>query len=110
MPRLIVKKRPEVVTSPVPPVPPVQQEQPPKRVIKRVLKKVVRPSTPTPEVNKVSTTDLEASDPLTAYQASLTDRDRIVMAIAQDHLGTSFCMERSVGFVAFLTNGAKEGT
>jgi hypothetical protein len=110
MPRLIVKKSIEAVSSPVP-VPPEQQE-PPKRVIKRVLKKVVRSPPPTsiPEVSKLSVADLEASDPLTAYQVSFTDRDRVVLAIARDHLGTSFCMERSVGFVTYLANGAKEGT
>jgi hypothetical protein len=36
------------------------------------------------------------------YLITLTDRDRSVMAIASEHLGTSFCLEKSVGFVEYM--------
>ena len=93
-PRLIVKKRPVVdETILVPENPKV------KRVVKRVVKKEVRVTTPEPE------TDPEAeADPSSAYIASLNNSDRVVLAIAKDHLGTSFCMEKSVGFVEFLAS------
>jgi hypothetical protein len=67
-----------------------------KRLVKRVVKKVSEPEPePEPEPNQ---------DPSVAYLASLNNSDRVVLAIAKDHLGTSFCMEKSVGFVEFLAS------
>ena len=70
-----------------------------KRIVKRVVKKEVTTS-PGPE----PVVDVIEEDPLTIYLSSLNNSDRIVMEIAKDHLGTSFCMEKSVGFVEFLTS------
>lgn len=95
-PRLIVKKRPvvdELVSDP---------EKPKvKRVVKRVAKKEVRVTTPEPEAEAEADAP---QDPSVAYLESLNNSDRVVLAIAKDHLGTSFCMEKSVGFVEFLAS------
>jgi hypothetical protein len=90
-PRLIVKKRPVVDEPNLAPEKPKV-----KRVVKRVVKKVPEPEPePEPEPNQ---------DPSAAYLASLNNSDRVVLAIAKEHLGTSFCMEKSVGFVEFLAS------
>lgn len=36
------------------------------------------------------------------YILTLTDREKLVMEIAREHLQSSFCIERSVGFVKWL--------
>jgi hypothetical protein len=90
-PRLVVKKRPVAAESMSDPEKPKV-----KRLVKRVVKKVSEPEPePEPEPNQ---------DPSVAYLASLNNSDRVVLAIAKDHLGTSFCMEKSVGFVEFLAS------
>ena len=95
-PRLIVKKRPVAAESIL-----VPEKPKVKRVVKRVVKKEVRVTTPEPEAEP----EAEAEpDPSSAYLASLNNSDRVVLAIAKDHLGTSFCMEKSVGFVEFLAS------
>jgi len=95
-PRLIVKKRP-VVDEPT-----LFPEKPKvKRVVKRVVKREVRVTTPEPEPEPEPKPN---QDPTAAYLASLNNSDRVVLAIAKDHLGTSFCMEKSVGFVEFLAS------
>jgi Na+-transporting NADH:ubiquinone oxidoreductase subunit NqrF len=95
-PRLIVKKRPvesELVSDPEKPK------------VKRVVKKKVRVTTPDPDPEPEAEAEAEApQDPSSAYLASLNNSDRVVLAIAKDHLGTSFCMEKSVGFVEFLAS------
>ena len=95
-PRLIVKKRPVVEESIL-----VPEKPKVKRVIKRVIKKEVRVTTPEPEPDPEPEPN---KDPSIAYLASLNNSDRVVLAIAKDHLGTSFCMEKSVGFVEFLAS------
>jgi hypothetical protein len=93
-PRLVVKKRP-VSTAPSPEEMSVSAEQPaldvsavskPKK--KRLVKKEV----------------VSVTDPVDVYMSSLNSSDRLVMNIAKDHLGTSFCLEKSVGFVDFLAS------
>ena len=93
-PRLIVKKRPVVDESIL-----VPEKPKVKRVVKRVVKKDVHVTTPEPEAEPEAD-----QNPSSAYLASLNNFDRIVLAIAKDHLGTSFCMEKSVGFVEFLAS------
>ena len=95
-PRLIVKKRP-IVDEPI-----LVPEKPKvKRVVKRVAKKEACITTPEPEPEPEPEPN---QDPSAAYLASLNNSDRVVLAIAKDHLGTSFCMEKSVGFVEFLAS------
>lgn len=36
------------------------------------------------------------------YISTLTEREKRVMEIAKEHLQSSFCIERSVGFVKWL--------
>ena len=100
-PRLVVKKKPvsSDVVSEDPPVP----DKPKKRLMKRVVKKIVT-TEPEPVKEPVEEPVKEDTDPLVAYTASLNDFDRMVMEIAKDHLGTSFCLEKSVGFIEFLSN------
>jgi len=97
-PRLIVKKRPVVDDAIL-----VPEKPKVKRVVKRVVKKEVRVTTPEPETDPEAEAEAEP-DPSSAYLASLNNSDRVVLAIAKDHLGTSFCMEKSVGFVEFLAS------
>ena len=102
-PRLIVKKRPVLVEqggeeskSARPNSSDAEEVSKPKvkRIVKRIVKKEVITS-PEPEV---------IEDPMNIYVSSLNSSDRIVMEIAKDHLGTSFCMEKSVGFIEFLAS------
>ena len=44
-------------------------------------------------------------DPLIeAYIASLNDAERKALFIAQDHLGSSFDIEKSIGFMEYVEN------
>lgn len=36
------------------------------------------------------------------YLSTLNEREKIVLQIAKEHLQSSFCIERSVGFVKWL--------
>lgn len=36
------------------------------------------------------------------YLSTLNEREKIVLEIAKEHLQSSFCIERSVGFVKWL--------
>ena len=100
-PRLVVKKKPvsSDTVSEEPPVP----DKLKKRLVKRVVKKIVTPS-PEPVEEPVEEPVKEDMDPLVVYSASLNEFDRMVMEIAKDHLGTSFCLEKSVGFIDFQSN------
>ena len=106
-PRLIVKKRPdpEPTVSVSEDLSCVEVSNPKvKRLVKRVIKKEriisSESSEPEPEPEPV----ILQKDPINVYMSSLNDSDRLVMDIAKDHLGTSFCMEKSVGFVEFLAS------
>lgn len=41
------------------------------------------------------------------YISSLSEREKLVMEIAREHLQSSFCIERSVGFIKWV-NANKE--
>lgn len=110
-PRLIVKKRP--VPVPVPEPEPEQVIEPTKKkkvvVVKRMVpkKNVVQLDVPVtvpvtvPVIEAVVSPESEPKS-MDQYLITLTDRDRSVMAIASEHLGTSFCLEKSVGFVEYM--------
>ena len=36
------------------------------------------------------------------YISTLSEREKIVLEIAKEHLQSSFCIERSVGFIKWL--------
>lgn len=104
-PRLIVKKRPvpEPTVSVSEDLSCVEVSKPKvKRLVKRVIKKerIISSESSEPEPEPV----ILQKDPIDVYMSSLNDSDRLVMDIAKDHLGTSFCMEKSVGFVEFLAS------
>ena len=41
------------------------------------------------------------------YIESLDDTEKLVLEIAKDHLESSFCIERSVGFIKWLKDNSK---
>lgn len=41
------------------------------------------------------------------YIESLDETEKLVLEIAKDHLESSFCIERSVGFVKWLKDNSK---
>ena len=106
-PRLIVKKRPVLVEqggeeskSTRPNSSDAEEVSKPKvkRIVKRIVKKeVITSSEPEPKADVIE-------DPMNIYLSSLNSSDQIVMEIAKDHLGTSFCMDKSVGFIEFLAS------
>ena len=108
-PRLIVKKRPvpEPTVSVSEDLSCVEVSKPKvKRLVKRVIKKkrVISSESAEPEPEPEPEPVILQKDPIDVYMSSLNDSDRLVMDIAKDHLGTSFCMEKSVGFVEFLAS------
>ena len=108
-PRLIVKKRPdpEPTVSVSEDLSCLEVSNPTvKRLVKRVIKKkrVISSESAEPEPEPEPEPVILQKDPIDVYMSSLNDSDRLVMDIAKDHLGTSFCMEKSVGFVEFLAS------
>lgn len=49
-------------------------------------------------------------DDITEYLATLDEVEVQAMEIAKSHLKTSFCLEKSSGFVAFLASKKKKAT
>lgn len=41
------------------------------------------------------------------YIESLDETEKLVLEIAKDHLESSFCIERSVGFIKWLKDNSK---
>ena len=103
-PRLIVKKRPVLVEAPC--CEELSDAEVSKPKVKRVIKRVLKKELDTSSESSKPSADPEVieEDPINIYLSSLNSSDRIVMEIAKDHLGTSFCMEKSVGFVEFLAS------
>ena len=44
----------------------------------------------------------ESIDMKTRYLESLSDKEKIGIEIARKQLGSSFCLERSLGYIQFL--------
>jgi hypothetical protein len=42
------------------------------------------------------------------YIAQLSEQELIVLRIAQEHLETSFCIEKSIGFLEFMEQKQKQ--
>ena len=55
---------------------------------------------PEPETTQKQQETQEKS--VDSYQMQMTDLERKTMLIAQDHLGTSFNMEKSTGYLKYL--------
>ena len=75
-----------------------------KRIVKRKKKVVVEVDVPVivPPVPPVPVPVPVQEKTLATYLASLTEHEQTAMEIARDHLGPSFCLERSGGFVSYL--------
>jgi hypothetical protein len=46
----------------------------------------------------------EIENTIQKYMESLTEKERVALQIAQDHLESSFDIERSVGYLEFKKN------
>lgn len=51
----------------------------------------------------------ESIDMKTRYLESLSDKEKIGIEIARKQLGSSFCLERSLGYIQFLQKEATKG-
>lgn len=56
------------------------------------------------ENNEINTKTEEEllEEQIDEYLSSLNEREKIVLQIAKEHLQSSFCIERSVGFIKWL--------
>lgn len=106
-PRLVVKKRPVLVEQASEDSKLVKSnssdsEEVCKPKVKRIVKRIVKKEVSASPESEAKAEVIE--DPMNIYLSSLNSSDEIVMKIAKDHLGTSFCIEKSVGFVDFLAS------
>lgn len=46
-------------------------------------------------------------DDIYIYISQLSDKEKIVLEIAKEHLETSFCIEKSIGYLNWLKNKNK---
>ena len=80
----------------------------PAKPVKKIIRKkkiVVKKKKEEPEPEPESETQKEEKEQeksVEYYQTQLTDLERKTMLIAQDHLGTSFNMEKSTGYLKYL--------
>ena len=51
----------------------------------------------------------ESFDMKTRYLESLSDKEKIGIEIARKQLGSSFCLERSLGYIQFLQKESPKG-
>ena len=100
-PRLIVKKR---LSSNEPTSEELTETEAPKPKVKRLVKRVIKKVDTSTEKSKSPEPEVVEEDPMNVYLSSLNSFDRMVMDIAKDHLASSFCIEKSVGYVDFLAS------
>ena len=75
----------------------------PTKPVKKIIRKkkiVVKKKKEEPEPEQKEQETQEKS--VEYYQTQMTDLERKTMLIAQDHLGTSFNMEKSTGYLKYL--------
>lgn len=60
------------------------------------------------EMNTDQMTETELNALLDEYIASMTDMEKMVMEIAREHLESSFCLEKSVGFISWYREKLKK--
>ena len=53
---------------------------------------------------------MDESDLVDAYISQLTEQEKLVLEIAKDHLGSSFTIEKSIGFIEWLQNRPLDST
>lgn len=71
----------------------MQQPKQEIKVIRKIIRKKVPASAQTPEVAQTP------EELITLYIQQLTPQEKIVLKIATEHLETSFCIEKSLGFL-----------
>ncbi len=49
--------------------------------------------------NKMSSSSSDQSSLVSLYIEQLTEQQKVVLNIAKDHLATSFCIEKSIGYL-----------
>jgi hypothetical protein len=57
-------------------------------------------------MNSINTMDTETKS-IEQYLKSLNEQERKTLEIAKDHLGTSFNIRRSIGYITWKTNQKK---
>lgn len=57
-------------------------------------------------MNSINTMDTENKS-IEQYLKSLNEQERKTLEIAKDHLGTSFNIRRSIGYITWKTNQKK---
>ena len=57
-------------------------------------------------MNSINTMDTENKS-IEQYLKSLNEQERKTLEIAKDHLGTSFNIRRSIGYITWKTNKKK---
>jgi hypothetical protein len=81
-----------------------EAEKPIKKIVRK-KKIVVKKKDVVAEVPSLLEAEPEKEDNqeknVESYQSQLTDLERKTMHIAQDHLGTSFNMEKSIGYIKY---------
>jgi hypothetical protein len=79
--------------------------KPVKKIIRKkkiVVKKKKEEPEPEPEPEPEQKEQEPQEKSVEYYQTQMTDLERKTMLIAQDHLGTSFNMEKSTGYLKYL--------
>ena len=74
-----------------------------KTIIKK-SKKPIEPDNHVELVEPVETTMLDNVDQVSLYLNSLTEQEKQTLEIASSHLGTSFNIKRSIGFLNWKSN------
>ena len=74
-----------------------------KTIIKK-SKKPIEPDNHVEPVEPVETTMLDNVDQVSLYLNSLTEQEKQTLEIASSHLGTSFNIKRSIGFLNWKSN------
>ena len=90
--KIIVKKSKTVIKKSKKPIEPVETVEP------------IEPIEPVEPVEPVETTKLEKADQVSLYLNSLTEQEKQTLEIASSHLGTSFNIKRSIGFLNWKSN------
>lgn len=61
-----------------------------------------------PIINMENQTSTQLDELIKQYIDEMTPMEKIIMALAEEHLETSFCIEHSVGFVTWLREKNKQ--
>ena len=58
-------------------------------------------------MNTDQLSETELTELLDEYIESMTEMEKMVMELARDHLESSFCLEKSVGFISWYREKLK---